>query len=69
MAKMVEVTKAGGALLDDEKDVKVSVNADNINICKPVPEDEVGKTRIVFNDGTKINVTETQEQLRKLINS
>ena len=68
MVKMIEVTKAGGAYLDENQDVKVTVNADNINVCKPVPEDEVGKSRIVFNDGTSINVTETQEQLRKLIN-
>ncbi len=27
----------------------------------PVPEDEVGKTSVVFNDGTSINVSETQE--------
>lgn len=69
MVKLVVVTKAGGAMLDDENDVGVSVNADNINICKPVSEDEVGKTKIVFNDGTTINVVETQEQLQKLINT
>lgn len=69
MVKLVEVTKAGGAMFDDENDVKVSVNADNINVCKPVSEDEVGKTKIVFNDGTAIIVVETQEQLRQLINT
>jgi hypothetical protein len=69
MAKMVEVTKAGGACLDDENDIKVSINADNINVCEPVPEDEVGTTVVVFNDGTRLHVTETQEELRKLVNS
>lgn len=69
MVKLVEVTKAGGAMFDDENDVKVSVNADNINVCKPVSEDEVGKTKIVFNDSTAIIVVETQEQLRQLINT
>ena len=69
MVKMVEVTKAGGGYLGCEEDIKVSVNACNINICEPVPEGEVGKTRIVFKDGTKIHVTETQEQLRRLINA
>ncbi|CAH1201355.1 conserved hypothetical protein [Candidatus Nitrotoga sp. BS] len=59
MVKLVSVTKAGGEMLDDENDVRVSVNADNINICKPVHEDQVGKTKIVFNDGTTINVVET----------
>lgn len=69
MVKMVEVTKAGGALCDDENDIKVYVNADNINVCKPVSEDELGNTKMVFNDGTTINVVETQEQLRQLINT
>jgi hypothetical protein len=68
MVKMVEVTKAGGAYLDDEIDVKISINADNINICQPVPEEDVGITRIIFNDGTNLHVIETQEQLRGICN-
>ena len=67
--KMVEVTKAGGGHFDDDTNVVVLINACNINICKPAFEDEVGKTKVVFNDGTTLNVIETPEELRILINS
>lgn len=67
MVKMVEVTKAGGTMFDNGNDVKVTINADDINVYQPVSEDEVGKTKIVFNNGTTIVVVETQEQLRQLI--
>lgn len=66
---MIEVTEAGGALLGKDQDEKVSVNADNINVLKSVSEDDVGTTRIVFNDGTSISVVETREQLRRIINA
>ena len=69
MAKIVSVTRAGGTLFDDG-DVSVSINADNINICEPVREgEEVGATKITFNDGTTIHVTETMEELKRIINA
>lgn len=69
MVKFVTVTKAGGAMFDDENDVKVAVNADNINLCQPASEDEVGNTKIIFNDSTTMNVIETLEKLEELINT
>lgn len=67
MPKMIEVTKAGGAYHEDEGDVKISVNAENINIYQPAIKDEVGRSTIIFNNGMKINVVETFDQLKRLI--
>lgn len=69
MVKMIQVTKAGAEFLPDEEDLLVSVNADNINVCRSALEDEIGNTKIVFNDGTGVFVQETQDQLIHLINS
>ncbi len=68
MVKMIEATRAGG-LYDNDDDEKISINADNVNIYANPLEDEVGNTKIIFNDGTQINIIETQEQLRILANS
>jgi hypothetical protein len=68
MAKIIQVTRAGGAYLGNDEDESISVNADNINVLEQVLDESVGNTKIIFNDGTSENVTESQEELRKLIN-
>ncbi|WP_206192084.1 hypothetical protein, partial [Vibrio diabolicus] len=67
MAKMVNVTKAGGTMFDDG-DKEVLINADNINQIVPAGEDEVGASKIKFNDNTHINVTESYDELKSIIN-
>ncbi len=69
MAKMVEVTEAGGAMLGKDDDEKIQINADNVNKIEDVNEDEVGTSKIIFNDGTSVNVTESQKELAGIINS
>ncbi|EGR1463627.1 hypothetical protein D7151_06375 [Vibrio cholerae] len=68
MAKMVYVTKAGGMMFD-EGDQKILINADNINQIVPAGEDEVGSSKIKFNNNTYINVTERYDELKDIINN
>jgi len=69
MVKMVEVTEAGGALFGKETDEKISINADNINIIEDTNAEDVGISTIKFNSGKTINVTESKEELEKIINT
>lgn len=69
MTKLVNVTKAGGAYLEAEKDVTISINPDNITRCEPILNGEVGTTKIYFKDGATISVTESLEELEKIVNS
>lgn len=69
MAKMIQVTRAGDLDYEGQPDEVISINADNINICEAVQEDEVGVTRVIFNNKESVCVAETQEQIRKLVNS
>ena len=66
MAKIIEVTNAGGAFLD-EGDTKISINADLISRFEDMSEDNVGKTRIYLTNGISLNVVESQKQLRDII--
>ena len=66
MAKIIEVTNAGGAFLDKD-DKKISINADLISRFEDVPEDDVGKTIIYLTNGISLNVVESQKQLRDII--
>jgi tricorn protease-like protein len=67
MAKMVKVTRAGD-VYSDEEDKKILINSENVNKIEDVEGDEVGKSVVVFNDGMRINVVETLDQLQKIIN-
>lgn len=69
MVKMVEVTEAGGEMLGKDEDEKIQVNADNINVIENANEDDVGVSRIIFNDGTSVNVTESKQELNSIINA
>src|SRR5664279_2807368 len=66
MAKIIEVTNAGGAFLD-KNDTKISINADLISRFEDLPEDNVGKTTIYLTNGISLNVVESQKQLRDII--
>ena len=65
---MIQVTKAGGGLLDEE-DIKISVNSSNIDTLNTANEDDLGVTIIKLNSGELIHVNETIEKLHKLISS
>lgn len=67
MAKMVKITRAGD-VYSDEEDKKILINSENVNKIEDVEGDEVGKSVVVFNDGMRINVVETLDQLQKIIN-
>lgn len=67
MAKMVKVTRAGD-VYSDEEDKEILINSENVNKIEDVEGDEVGKSVVVFNDGMRINVVETLDQLQKIIN-
>jgi hypothetical protein len=69
MVKMVEVTEAGGAMLGKENDEKIQVNADNINKIEDTCQDDVGTSKIVFNNGTTVFVTESKQELNTIINA
>ncbi len=69
MALMVNVTKAGGIHAEDEKDKIISINADKIKEIVEADEDYVGKSQIIYSDGSTLNVTETRLELNKIINS
>ncbi|MFM5520420.1 hypothetical protein [Aeromonas jandaei] len=69
MARMVNVTKAGGTFFDDGNHKVILINADNINQIEPAGEDSVGSSKIKFNDNTHVNVTENLEELKKIINN
>jgi hypothetical protein len=69
MVKMVEVTEAGGAMLGKDQNEKILINADEINVIESTNEDEVGKSKIIFNNGKSKNVTESKIELKNIINA
>jgi len=70
MAHIITVTIAGGAYNGPEKDTKISINADKISSIKETDKEdsEVGNSIITLTDKTRHNVTETREELERLIN-
>ena len=68
MAHIVTVTITGGAYLGPSEDKPISINADNIVKIEDVGEDEIGNSVITMIDKTKHYVSETREQLEKIIN-
>ena len=60
---------SGYAGLGKDNDEKIQINADNVNRIEDVNEDDVGTSRIIFNDGTSIHVTESKKELADIINA
>jgi len=69
MVKMVEVTKTGGASLLNDEDEKIQINADNVNKIESAHKDYVGTSKIIFNNETSVNVSETKEELNTILNA
>lgn len=70
MAYIVTVTIAGGSYAGAKDDKKISINADNISTIEDADKgnDLVGNSVIVMNNKNRHRVTETREELEKLIN-
>lgn len=68
MAHIVTVTVAGGAYLGPENDTPTSINTDRILEITNAGEDEIGTSIIRLDDNTKLWVTESQEELKEIIN-
>ncbi len=70
MAKMITVTEAGGTYFKLGKSTPKTINADNIkSIRKPFSTDaKTIQSVIEFSDGDELYVTETELQLKDLIN-
>jgi hypothetical protein len=68
MAKLIEVTRAGGGYFGPELDTKFTINSDRIMIVVDVPDNEIGTSKILMDDKTEFYVTESRSELAKLIN-
>jgi len=68
MAKIIKVTITGGAALGPQRDNEISIDADNIISLEDVIKPEIGTSKITMIDKTEYYVSETREELSKIIN-
>lgn len=68
MPKLIQVTRAGGAMLGPEVDTTIIVDAENIQSCGPAGEEDCGNTVIRFRDGSTEFVTESLNEIKTLVN-
>jgi hypothetical protein len=68
MPKLIRVTRAGGGMLGPEIDTPIMVDAENIQTCIPLGEEECGNSVIQFRDGSTEYVVETVNEINGLAN-
>lgn len=62
---MIDVTEAGGAYLGPSHDTVRTINKRTIKELTDPGSQEIGTTVIVLNDGKRLYVTETKEEVRR----
>jgi hypothetical protein len=68
MPKLIQVTRAGGGMLGPETDTKIMVDAESIQCCVALGEEDCGNAQIRFKDGSVEYVVETVSEINVLAN-
>ncbi len=69
MIKMVTVTRAGGSMLDIDENEEILINSGKILEIITSSVEDVGNSKIIFDNDKIVHVVESQKELKKIINS
>ena len=67
MSRLIQVTRAGGVILELEVDTPIIVDAEDIQSCAPAGEEDCGNTVICFRNGSMEFITESVNEINRLV--